>query len=401
MTKALEIQAREAEFVLQTYKRQPVVFVKGAGTRLEDIDGKVYLDFISGIGVSVLGHAHPALTAAVADQAAALIHTSNLYYHPLQGQVAARLATLSGLQRSFFCNSGTEAMEACLKFARRYWFTQGVRGRTQYVAFEHGFSGRSMGSLSVTANPHYREPFEPLIPGVTFVAPGDIAALEAAVTDETAAIVVEPIQGEGGVRPISREFADAIERVCAKTGTLLIADEIQCGLGRTGHAFYYQALGLTPDLVTVGKAIGGGVPVGAALVSAAVAAQVMPGDHGTTYGGNLLATRAALAVLEELMDKGLMTHVAEVGAYFASKLEGLKATHAVVREVRGAGVMRGLDLTVDATPVVEGALARGLLVNRTSETVVRMLPPYTVSRADVDEAVGILDAVLAGLPAQR
>ena len=401
MTKALDIQAREAEFVLQTYKRQPVVFVKGAGTRLEDIDGKVYLDFISGIGVSVLGHAHPALTAAVAEQAAALIHTSNLYYHPLQGQVAARLATLSGLQRSFFCNSGTEAMEACLKFARRYWFTQGVKGRTHYVAFEHGFSGRSMGSLSVTANPHYREPFEPLIPGVTFVAPGDIAALETAVTDKTAAIVVEPIQGEGGVRPISREFAAAIERVCETTGTLLIADEIQCGLGRTGHAFYYQALGLTPDLVTVGKAIGGGVPVGAALVSAAVAAQVMPGDHGTTYGGNLLATRAALTVLEELMDKGLMAHVAEVGDYFASKLEGLKATHpAVVREVRGAGVMRGLDLAVDATPVVEGALARGLLVNRTSETVVRMLPPYTVSRADVDEAVAILDAVLAGLPAQ-
>ncbi len=400
VTKALEIQAREAEFVLQTYKRQPVVFVKGAGTRLEDIDGKVYLDFISGIGVSVLGHAHPALTAAVAEQASALVHTSNLYYHPLQGQVAARLAALSGLQRSFFCNSGTEAMEACLKFARRYWFTQGVKGRTHYVAFEHGFSGRSMGALSVTANPHYREPFEPLIPGVTFVAPGDIAALEAAVTDKTAAIVVEPIQGEGGVRPITQAFADAIERVCEKTGTLLIADEIQCGLGRTGHAFYYQALGLTPDLVTVGKAIGGGVPVGAALVSAAVAAQVMPGDHGTTYGGNLLATRAALTVLEELMDRGLMAHVAEIGDYFAVKLEGLRTKHAVVREVRGAGVMRGLDLMVDAAPVVEGALARGLLVNRTSETVVRMLPPYTVSRADVDEAVTILDAVLAGLPAK-
>ncbi len=216
-----------------------------------------------------------------------------------------------------------------------------------------------------------------------------------------AAIVVEPIQGEGGVRPIAQEFAAAIERVCATTGTLLIADEIQCGLGRTGHAFYYQALGLTPDLVTVGKAIGGGVPVGAALVSSAVAAQVMPGDHGTTYGGNLLATRAALTVLEELMDRGLMAHVAEVGDYFAAKLESLKATHpTVVREVRGAGVMRGLDLTVDAAPVVEGALARGLLVNRTSETVVRMLPPYIITRADVDEAVAILDAVLSQLPAK-
>ncbi len=350
--------------------------------------------------MSVLGHGHPALSAAIGEQAATLLHTSNLYFHPLQGQVAARLATLSGLQRSFFCNSGTEAMEACLKFARRYWFTQGISGRTGYVAFEHGFSGRTMGALSVTANAHYREPFEPLIPGVTFVSPDDVAALEAAVTSTTAAIVVEPIQGEGGVRPIPQALAAAIERICAATGTLLIADEIQCGLGRTGAAFYFQTLGLTPDLVTVGKALGGGVPVGAALVSEDVAAQVLPGDHGTTYGGNLLATRAALVVLEALMDGGLLAHVAEVGAYFESRLTALAAKHAVVREVRGAGLMRGLELTVDATPVVEGALARGLLVNRTAERVVRMLPPYTVTTTDIDEAVATLDAVLAGLPAE-
>ncbi len=397
---AHDIQSLEATHVLQTYKRQPVVFVRGDGRRLFDIDGRVYLDFISGIGVSVLGHGHPALAAAVGEQAAALLHTSNLYFHPLQGQVAARLATLSGLQRSFFCNSGTEAMEACLKFARRYWFTQGVRGRTGYVAFEHGFSGRTMGSLSVTANPHYREPFEPLIPGVTFVAPDDVAAFEAAVTPTTAAIVVEPIQGEGGVRPIPAAMAAAIERVSTRTGTLLIADEIQCGLGRTGHAFYYQALGLTPDLVTVGKAIGGGVPVGAALVSEAVAQQVLPGDHGTTYGGNLLAMRAALVVLEELMDRGLMAHVQTVGAHFEARLNALAAKYPVVRAVRGAGVMRGLELAVDAAPVVEGALARGLLVNRTAERVVRMLPPYTVTTADIDEAIATLDAVLAGLPAE-
>jgi len=397
---AHDIQSLEATHVLQTYKRQPVVFARGDGTRLFDIDGRSYLDFISGIGVSVLGHGHPALAAAVGEQAAALLHTSNLYYHPLQGQVAARLATLSGLQRSFFCNSGTEAMEACLKFARRYWFTQGVRGRTGYVAFEHGFSGRTMGSLSVTANPHYREPFEPLIPGVTFVAPDDVDGFEAAVTPTTAAVVVEPIQGEGGVRPIPAAMAEAIERVSTRTGTLLIADEIQCGLGRTGHAFYYQALGLTPDLVTVGKAIGGGVPVGAALVSEAVAQQVLPGDHGTTYGGNLLAMRAALVVLEELMDRGLMAHVQTVGAYFEARLNELAAKYPVVRAVRGAGVMRGLELAVDAAPVVEGALARGLLVNRTAERVVRMLPPYTVTTADIDEAIATLDAVLAGLPVE-
>jgi predicted acetylornithine/succinylornithine family transaminase len=398
-TTASDIQALEARHVLQTYKRQPVVFVRGEGTRIEDIDGRRYLDFVSGIGVSVLGHGHPGLSRAVAEQAAALLHTSNLYFHPLQGQVAARLAAFSGLSRTFFCNSGTEAMEACLKFARRFWFTQGVRGRTRFVAFEHGFSGRTMGALSVTANPHYREPFEPLIPGVTFVAPGDIAALDAAVSSATAAIVVEPIQGEGGVRPISAEFAAAIEAACARTGALLIADEVQCGLGRTGAPFYFQTLGLTPDLVTVGKALGAGVPVGAALVAEEVAAQVLPGDHGTTYGGNLLATRAALFVLEQLQDHGLMDQVQRTGAHVEASLNALAAKHAVIAEVRGAGLMRGLQLTVDAAPVVEGALVKGLLVNRTAETVVRLLPPYTVSAGDIDEAVATLDAVLAGLPA--
>ncbi|MGD9902694.1 MAG: aspartate aminotransferase family protein [Vicinamibacterales bacterium] len=397
-TTATDIQALEARHVLQTYTRQPVVFVRGEGCRIEDIDGRRYLDFVSGIGVSVLGHGHPGLSRAVADQAAALLHTSNLYFHPLQGQVAARLAALSGLARVFFCNSGTEAMEACLKFARRHWFTQGVRGRTEFVAFDHGFSGRTMGALSVTANPHYREPFEPLIPGVRFVAPGDVAALDAAVGATTAAIVVEPIQGEGGVRPISREFAAAIEAACARTGTLLIADEVQCGLGRTGAAFYFQTLGLTPDLVTVGKALGGGVPVGAALVAEDVARQVLPGDHGTTYGGNLLATRAALVVLEQLQDHGLLAEVQRQGTHFERRLQELAARHAVVTEVRGAGLMRGLQLSMDAAPVVEGALARGLLVNRTAETVVRLLPPYTVSAADIDEAVATLDEVLAGLP---
>ncbi len=294
------VTALESQHVLQTYKRQPVVFVRGEGTRLFDENGKRYLDFISGIGVCVLGHAHPGLAAVLAEQAKTLIHTSNLYYHPLQGQLAAKLAAMSGLQRTFFCNSGTEAVEACLKFARRYWYSRGVKNRTKYVALEHGFSGRTMGALSVTANAAYRDPFGPLIPGVTFIAPGDIKALEAAVTEETAAIIAEPIQGEGGVRPLSPEFAAAIARVTKATGTLLIADEIQCGLGRTGRPFHFQSLGWTPDLVTVGKAIGSGIPIGAALVSEHVAKEIFAGDHGTTYGGNVLSTRVALFVLEEL-----------------------------------------------------------------------------------------------------
>ncbi|MDQ3438820.1 MAG: acetylornithine/succinylornithine family transaminase, partial [Planctomycetota bacterium] len=395
----------------QTYTRAPVVFVRGNGSRLVDADGKSYLDFISGIGVVVLGHANAGLTTAIATQAATLIQTSNLYYHPLQGQLAARLSALSGLQRTFFCNSGTEAMEACLKFARRYWFSQGQKQRTRYVALTHGFSGRTLGALSVTANPAYREPFEPLIPGVTFVSPADAAALEAAVTGETAAIVAEPIQGEGGVRPLTPEFAAAIERACERTGTLLIADEVQCGLGRTGEPFFFPVLGLTPDLISVGKALGSGVPIGAALIAEHVAAQVFPGDHGSTYGGNLLSTRAALHVLEQLTGTpearpyeapaGLIGHVRAMGSVFEHALNRLAAEHEIVAASRGMGLMRALELTVDAAPVVDAALQAGLLVNRTAEKVVRMLPPLNVTNAEIEEAVTILDRVLAHVEKSR
>jgi acetylornithine/N-succinyldiaminopimelate aminotransferase len=394
MTTDLEsVKALEAEHVLQTYKRISVAFVRGEGSYLFDTDGRRYLDFISGIGVVVLGHAHAGLAAAVSEQASTLIQTSNLYFHPLQGQLASRLADLSGLQRAFFCNSGTEAVEACLKFARRYWFSKDDKHRTKYVALQHGFSGRTLGALSVTSNPHYREPFEPLIPGVTFVSPDDPAALDAAVTTETAAVIAEPVQGEGGIRPLSREFAQAIERACARTGTLLIADEVQCGLGRTGRAFYFPELGLTPDLLSVGKALGSGVPIGAALVSEKVASQIFAGDHGSTYGGNLLSSRAALYVIDQL--PALMANVNAVAPHFERALDALAARHSVVATARGVGLMRALELTTDATPIIEGALKQGLLVNRTAERVVRMLPPLNVTKAEIDVAVGILDGVLA------
>jgi acetylornithine/N-succinyldiaminopimelate aminotransferase len=389
-----DIRDGESRHVLQTYRRQPVAFVRGSGTRLYDVDGREYLDFVSGIGVTSLGHAHPGLTAAIADQAATLIHTSNLYYHPFQAQAAARLAQLSGLPRTFFCNSGTEAVEACLKFARRYWYTQGATERTGFVAVEGAFSGRTFGALSVTHDEHYRAPFGPLLEPVTFVDPARPEALAAAVTSRTAAIIAEPIQGEGGIRPMSPQFAAAINDICAKTGTLYIADEVQTGLGRTGYPFYASALGLRPDLVSVGKALGGGVPVGAALVSERVAETISKGDHGSTYGGNLLGTRAAAFVLDQLMG-GLIDHVKTTGAHFERRLRTLALQHPVIVEVRGAGLMRGLQLNVDAMPVIDGARERGLLVNRTDEKVVRLLPPLNVSVADIDRAVETLDSVFA------
>jgi predicted acetylornithine/succinylornithine family transaminase len=392
-----EIKALEAQHVVTTYTRQPVAFVRGHGSRLYDVDGREYLDFISGIGVASLGHAHPGLASAIADQAATLLHTSNLYYHPLQGQVAARLTQLSGLARAFFANSGTEAVEGCLKFARRYWYTQGNTERIGFVALENAFGGRTMGALSVTWDEHYRSPFQPLLGPVTFVRSGDVAALEAAVTKTTAAIIAEPIQGEGGIRPLSRDFAKAIVETCRRTNTLYIADEVQTGLGRTGHPFYFPVLGLEPDLVSVGKALGSGVPVGAMLMSERVAKAISPGDHGTTYGGNLLACRAALFFLEQLMDHGLLDHVNSVAPLLERRLRTLALKHPVIVEVRGAGLMQGLQLATDAAPVVDAARSRGLLVNRTNEKVVRMLPPLNVEATDIDRAMDILDEVFAAV----
>ena len=359
--------------------------------RLFDQSGKAYLDFLSGIGVASLGHAHPILARALAEQAATLLHTSNLYFHPLQGELAARLCAASGFERAFFCNSGTEAMEGCLKFARRYWHTHGAP-RAKFVAFSHAFHGRTMGAVSVTWDVHYRTPFEPLVPGATFCESDDPALLASLVDDQTAAIVVEPIRGEGGVRPIPPALAAAIEAACARTGALLIADEVQSGSWRTGAFLHGPAIGLTPDLVALAKALGAGVPVGAVLMSNAIASSISPGDHGTTYGGNLLACRAALTFMD-VVDDALQASMRRASAYLFDRLHSLKAsTNGAIVEVRGAGLIAGVELAADATPVVNGALERGLIVNRTSTTVVRLLPPYIVTERDVDEAVGILDA---------
>ena len=396
MTTGITAMALETEHVLQVYRRGAVVFERGRGCRLFDSDGRGYLDFISGIGVSALGHAHPRLAAAIADQASTLLHTSNLYYHPLQGELAARLASLSGLPRAFFCNSGTEAVEACLKFARRYWHATGRR-RTGFVALEHGFHGRSMGSLSVTWDDHYRAPFAPGLADVRFVPTDKADALSEAVTDDTAAVIVEPLQGEGGVRPLSPAMAAAVNDACTRTGALLIADEIQCGLGRTGYPFYSAVLGLKPDLMAVGKALGAGVPIAAAMFSERVASAAAFGDHGSTYGGNLLACRAALVFLDELIDRGVLANVASAGERFEQRLRKLTARHPHVREVRGTGLIWGIELDRPALPVVEAALKSGLLINRTAETVLRLLPPFVISPDEIDEGLALLDNAIGSV----
>jgi len=394
-----EIQAREAKHVLQTYRRNPINFVRGQGVRLFDSDGREYYDLLSGIGVASLGHAHPGVARAIAEQATQLLHTSNLFFHPLQGQVAERLAALSGMPRTFFCNSGAEAVEACLKFTRRYWYTRG-EPRAEFIALEHSFHGRTFGALSVTSDEHYRAPFEPLLPSVRFVPNDNPAALIAAVSTKTAAIIAEPVQGEGGVRPMTPAFAAAINEACAKTGALFIADEVQSGLGRTGAPFHFAALGLKPHVMALGKALGAGVPIGAALVSDEVAQTISYGDHGTTYGGNLLACRAALTFLTELVDGGVIDNVKRVGKVFEQRLSALaKKYPELIGQIRGLGLIWGLDLKRDAGPIVPAGIANGVIVNRTAETVVRLLPPLNITEAEANEAINRLDAALGTLGA--
>jgi predicted acetylornithine/succinylornithine family transaminase len=387
------VQDLESKHIVQTYRRTPIVLVRGKGVRVYDETGREYLDLLSGIGVGALGHGHEGLARAIEEQAREMIHCSNLFFHPLQGQVAVRLANLSGLSRSFFCNSGAEAVEACLKFARRHWYTKGRVDRTEIIAMEGDFHGRTMGALSATWDEHYRIPFGPLVPNVRFV-PANGAALREAVTERTAAIILEPIQGEGGVRPLTAQFAEAVGDICRRTGTLLIADEVQCGLGRTGHPFYFQKLGMDPDLVSVGKALAGGVPMGAALVKEEVADTIKFGDHGSTFGGNLLACRAALVCLDELSG-GLIDHVKAMGAHLQAALLTMKQKHPAISEVRGAGLMWGLELNMDAAPVHEAAIRRGVLVNRTALKVIRLLPPLTITESELDRALGLLDAAFS------
>jgi acetylornithine/N-succinyldiaminopimelate aminotransferase len=392
------IMEAEKSLLLPTYDRQKVLFTRGRGVYLWDSKGKRYLDFLSGIGVNALGHAHPAVLKVIKDQAGKLIHTSNLFYHPYQSELARRLTRMSGMDRAFFCNSGTEAWEGALKLARAYARTNnsnGHKAKWRLLALENSFHGRTFGALSTTGQAKYRDPFMPLVPGVDFVAFNDVEDLKRQFDGSVCAVCIETIQGEGGINLISQEFLQTARALTEKSDALLLLDEIQCGLGRTGKYFAYQQYGIQPDIVTVAKPLAAGLPLGALLTSNRVATAMQPGLHGTTFGGGPLACAVAIEVLKQ-MDK-LKGHVSRLGRYFLEGLQGLQTKHNSVKAVRGIGMMLAIELEAAdlAKGVVANLLANGILINRTHDTVLRFLPPYVIQKKHVDEVVDALDRALA------
>ncbi|HEX9147651.1 MAG TPA: acetylornithine transaminase [Thermoanaerobaculia bacterium] len=390
--------AREADRVLfRNYKRAPVAFSHGRGVRLFDLEGREYLDFIGGIAVSSLGHAHPALVAAIAGQAARYVHVSNLYQIPEQVAAAERLVAASGLPRAFFCNSGAEANEAAIKLARKRAKSAKGPDCHEILVTKNSFHGRTLATLAATGNPRYQQGFEPLPPGFRFVPYDDAEAMRSAVTDATCAILVEPVQGEGGILVPSPGYLALLREICDENHLLLILDEVQTGIGRTGIMFAYQRSGVRPDLVTVAKGVAGGVPAGVLLATEEAAAHFVPGDHGSTFGGNALASAAIVAVLDAIEREGLVENAAAMGARLVAGLEELRRKHPVLLEVRGAGLLVGADLAIEAAPVVEACLAKGLLVNAVRPKTLRFAPPLVVSAADVDRALEIVNEVLAAV----
>lgn len=394
----------EEKWLLPTYDRQKVLFEKGRGLYLWDSRGNRYLDFLSGIGVNALGHSHPAISSALRKQARRLIHVSNLFFHEYQAELAKRLTRISGLDRAFFCNSGTEAWEGALKLARAYARTQnhnGHKAKWRLLALENSFHGRTFGSLATTGQEKYRHPFTPLVPGVGFVAFNDVEDLKRQFDGSVCAICLETIQGEGGIRPLTPEFLHVARELADRTGALLILDEIQCGLGRTGRYFAYQHYGIQPDILTVAKPLAAGLPLGALLTTNRVAGGMHPGMHGTTFGGGPLACAVAIEFLRTL--DGLLEHIGEMGEYFRVRLEDMRTKHVCIREIRGLGLMLGMELdSADtAKAVVQELLQKGILINRTQETVLRFLPPYIIQKKHVDEVVRALDSALSASAAKR
>jgi acetylornithine/N-succinyldiaminopimelate aminotransferase len=373
-----DLKARESEAIIQTYARQDVVLVRGSKASVWDSEGKEYLDFVAGIAVNNVGHCHPTVAGAIARQAELLIHTSNLYYTENQVLLAEELKALTGMKRAYFCNSGAESVEAALKLTRR------ATGKSKIVAAERAFHGRTLGALGTTYKSVYREPFRPLNEA-TFVPYNDVEALKAAVTAETGAVILEPVQGEAGVYVADAEYLRAARQICDDKGALLIFDEVQTGFGRTGKWFGKDHFGVMPDIMTLAKAMAGGLPIGAMLASGAAADAFTKGDHGSTFAGGPLICAAALAVIQVIKDEKLVQRSEEMGAYLKSRLAKLEP-----REVRGLGLMVGLDLEADCKALVEKALAKGVLLNSTGEHTLRFIPPLVVGKEEIDKVVSVI-----------
>ena len=386
---------QEAEVsILHTYNRFPVVFSRGEGCCLYDTEGKEYLDFAAGFAVSGLGYGNETLNQALKAQIDQLYHTSNLYYHRNCGEAAEKLNHISGMDRVFFTNSGSEANEGALKAARRYAYNK-QSGRYQFIAMEHSFHGRSFGAVSVTGHAAYREPFEPMLPGVSFAKFNDLDSVRALVTDQTCGIILEPLQGEGGINLATREFMEGIRRICDEHDILMICDEVQCGMGRTGSMFAWQKYGVKPDILTMAKGIGNGIPVGAFAMTEKVAEHsLLPGDHGATYGGNPLACMAVKTVIEIFEKEQVVDHVNQVAAYLTSRLEELVREEEDVLERKGTGLMQGIVLKKPVAQVNQKALEEGLLVIQAQGNVLRLVPPLVIENRHVDEMIEKLKKAL-------
>jgi acetylornithine aminotransferase len=374
-----------------------VTFVRGEGCRLWDSEGREYTDFVAGLAVCNLGHAHPRITEVLYRQAGTLWHVSNLYYTEPQVTLAELLVSKSFADRVFFCNSGAEANEAAIKLARRYFHEKGETGRHRIVAMAQSFHGRTMATLSATGQEKIKLGFNPVLEGFDFVPFNDAAALKAAVDDRTCGVLLEPIQGEGGVRCPDEGYLKEVRRICDAAGALLIFDEIQTGMGRTGTLFAHEQFGATPDIMTLAKGLGNGLPIGAMLATEPVAAAFGPGSHATTFGGTPLVTTAAIEVLRVMDDQDILSHCRTVGAHFKARLDWLKKRYGVIREVRGRGLMLGLALDVPGTPIMMECMEKGFVINCIQDTVLRFVPPLTISVADVDALVDCLDGVFERL----
>ncbi|MBO7708956.1 MAG: aspartate aminotransferase family protein [Lachnospiraceae bacterium] len=394
---ANEYMSRTEEYVLHTYNRFPVVFDHGKGVRLYDTDGKEYLDFAAGIAVYALGYGNQKYNDALKDQIDRIIHTSNLYYHVPLMEAAERIVKKSGMAKVFFSNSGAEAIEGAIKTARKYAYLKDGKTDHEIIAMNASFHGRSVGALSVTGNPHYQEAFRPLMGGVEFADFNDYDSVLSKVNDRTCAILMETVQGEGGIYPADEKFLRQVRQLCDERDILLILDEIQCGMGRTGDWFAYQGYGIMPDIMTSAKALGCGIPVGAFLMNEKVAkASLVPGDHGTTYGGNPLATRAAATVIDLFDELDLISHVREIAPYLEQTLDGLMAEFGFLTERRGKGLMQGVVVRdVPVGKIVSGALENGLVILSAGSDVIRLVPPLVITKDDIDEMAVKLRATLA------